>query len=123
MNEVENVGPISEAIIEEMAKLPQYDYEIIFSDNCSTDGTQDELRKLCQKDTRIKAILNAKNFPDKSAFNVMFEATGECVIFMPSDFQVPVSLIPQLLQEWEKGATVVLPIKTSSKENPFMLLI
>ena len=123
MNEVENVGPISEAIIEEMAKIPQYDYEIIFSDNCSTDGTQDALREVCKKHKNVRAILNARNFQDGSGFNLMFSASGDCVIFMPSDFQVPVGLIPKMLEAWENGSTVVVPVKTTSKENKLMLFM
>lgn len=39
-NEQENVVPISEAIVEELNKLKNYDYELIFIDNCSTDNTR-----------------------------------------------------------------------------------
>ena len=59
-NEVENVGPISEAVIKEFeAKLPQYDYEIVFIDNFSTDGTRDVLEKICSLNKNIKANQNA----------------------------------------------------------------
>ena len=46
-NEVENARPIYEAVRDEMEKeLPQYDFEILFIDNCSTDGTREILRGL-----------------------------------------------------------------------------
>ena len=46
-NEVDNVGPISEAIINEFKNsLPCYDYEIIFIDNFSTDGTRQVIERL-----------------------------------------------------------------------------
>ena len=61
-NEIENVEPLSCAIIGEFDKLPQYDYEIIFIDNHSKDGTREKLRKMCGANKKIKAILNAKNF-------------------------------------------------------------
>ena len=61
-NEVENVGPISAAVIGELEKLAQYDYEVMFIDNYSTDGTREELEKLCAGNKKIKAIFNAKNF-------------------------------------------------------------
>ena len=49
-NEAENVTPMHDAITEQFAKaLPGYDYDIIFIDNCSTDGTRDKLRLLCAK--------------------------------------------------------------------------
>ena len=62
-NEAENVGPISRAVTEILEKeLPQYDYELVFIDNDSTDGTRDIIRGLCADNPRIKAILNARNF-------------------------------------------------------------
>ena len=61
-NEIENVEPLSETIINEFSKLPQYDYEIVFIDNDSKDGTREKLRELCRGNPKIKAIFNAKNF-------------------------------------------------------------
>lgn len=62
-NEVENVIPISEAVVEVMEKeLPEHDYEILFIDNASTDGTRDKLRYICSQNRRIKAIFNVTNF-------------------------------------------------------------
>ena len=61
-NEEENVIPLSEALIEMFAKdLPQYDYDITFIDNDSTDTTRVKLRQLCEGNKKIKAIFNAKN--------------------------------------------------------------
>ena len=46
-NEEENVIPLSEAIIAQTEKLScGYDYELIFIDNCSTDGTRAKLEQL-----------------------------------------------------------------------------
>lgn len=62
-NEEENVGPISRAVVETIERdLPEYDYEVVFIDNDSSDGTRPILRKLCSENHRIKAIFNAKNF-------------------------------------------------------------
>ena len=59
-NEEENVVPLSEAIVAEFQKnLPQYEYEIVFIDNDSTDTTRDKIRMICKKDQQIKAIFNA----------------------------------------------------------------
>ena len=59
-NEEENVIPLSEALIEMFAKdLPQYDYDITFIDNDSTDTTRVKLRQLCEGNKKIKAIFNA----------------------------------------------------------------
>ena len=121
-NEEENVVPIANAISEEMGKnLTNYDYEIIFIDNDSKDNTRPLLREICKRNTKVKAIFNAKNFGQfNSPYYGMLQTTGDCTILMCCDFQDPIEMIPQIVAEWEKGAKIVSCIKTASKENPIM---
>jgi len=121
-NEVENVKPISEAIVNIFEKeLSQYDYELLFIDNCSTDGTRVKLEEICAANKRIKAIFNLTNFGQfNSPFHGMCQTTGDCTISMCCDFQDPVEMIPRFVAEWEKGHRIVSGIKTSSKENPII---
>lgn len=118
-NEVDNVLPISDAVIEEMnSALPQYDYDIIFIDNASTDGTREELAMLCEQNTNIKAILNSRNFGQfNSPYYALCQSDGDCTVLLCCDFQDPVNMIPQFVHEWEQGHKVVCGIKTDSKEN------
>lgn len=124
-NEVENVVPLSEAIVTEFdIKLPQYDYELVFIDNFSTDGTREKLEIICSKNKKIKAIFNAKNFGQfNSPFYGMCQTTGDCTITMCADFQDPVDLIPRFVEEWEKGYKIVSAIKTSSEEGGLMYFL
>lgn len=121
-NEAENAAPISQAVTEILEReLPQYDYELVFIDNDSTDGTRDILRSLCAANPRIKAIFNARNFGQfNSPYYGLLQVTGDCCIEMVADFQDPVEMIPQYVKEWEKGYKIVIGIKTSSKENRLM---
>lgn len=118
-NEVANVEPISEAVVEILtAKLPQYDYELLFIDNASTDGTRDVLEKICAGNRKIKAIFNVTNFGQfNSPFYGMCQTTGDCTIPMCCDFQDPVEMIPAFVKEWENGHRIVSAIKSSSRES------
>lgn len=118
-NEAENVGPISRAVLKEFDEhLNNYQGEIIFIDNCSTDGTRDKLRILCAGDDRIRAILNTKNFGQfNSPYYGLCQTTGDCTILLCCDFQDPVEMIPRFVEEWEAGSSIVCGIKTTSKEN------
>ena len=124
-NEVENVEPMSFAVTNILDEtLPNYDYEILFIDNCSTDGTREKLEDICSKNKKIKAIFNVTNFGQfNSPFYGMCQTTGDCTITMCCDFQDPVELIPRFVGEWEKGHKIVSGIKTSSKENAFIYLL
>ena len=120
-NEEENIEAITKAVIEQMEQLPQYDYEILCIDNCSTDQTRPILRRLCAENPRIKAIFNVKNFGQfNSPFYGICQTTGDCTIPICADFQDPVEMIPTFLKYWEEGYQIVCGIKTSSKENPIM---
>lgn len=124
-NEEENVGPMSEAIVELFeTQLTQYEYELVFIDNDSHDRTRELLREICGKNPRIKAIFNAKNFGQfNSPFYGILQTTGDCTISMVCDFQDPIDLIPKYLEEWENGYKIVIGIKTSSKENKIMYVL
>ncbi len=124
-NETENVIPISEAVVDILEKqLSEYDYELVFIDNASTDGTRDKLRMICANNKKIKAIFNVTNFGQfNSPFHGMCECTGDCVITMCCDFQDPVEMIPIFVKKWEEGHRIVSGVKTSSKESPILYLL
>ena len=124
-NEEENVGPMSEAIVNLFEnELTQYNYELVFIDNDSHDKTRELLREICSKNSNIKAIFNAKNFGQfNSPYYVILQTTGDCTISMVCDFQDPIELIPKYLQEWENGYKIVIGIKTSSKESKIMYFL
>lgn len=120
-NEEENVVPLSEAIAKEFGKISGYDWEIIFIDNDSKDKTREKIRDLCERNKKIKAILNAKNFGQfNSPYYGLLQSTGDCTILMCADFQDPVEMIPTMIREWENGYKIVSCIKTKSKENRIM---
>lgn len=120
-NEEENVVQISEAIINEMEKLIEYDYELIFIDNCSTDKTRELIEEICIKNLKIKAIFNAKNFGQfNSPYYGLLQSTGDCTILICADFQDPVEMIPKFVHEWENGNKIVIGIKNKSQENKLM---
>lgn len=124
-NEEENVVPLSEVVIATLEKdLPEYDYEILFIDNCSKDKTREKLILLCSKNKKIKAIFNTKNFGQfNSPYYGLCQTTGDCTICLCADFQDPIDMIPKFVHEWENGYKIVCGIKTSSKENKIMYFL
>lgn len=123
-NEEENVVPMSEALVAQMEQLPQYDYEILFIDNCSQDNTRPLLRQICEKNPKIRAIFNSKNFGQfNSPYYGICQTTGDCTLCVCCDFQDPIEMIPKLIAEWEQGYKIVIGVKTSSKESKLMYFL
>ena len=120
-NEEENIVKFYTKISSVMSQLENYDYEIVFSDNASTDNTQKFLRELASKDKRVKVIFNNRNFGAlRSGKNCLFRSTGDAVISIPCDLQEPPSMINEFIEQWEKGFKVVWGQKEKSEENTLM---
>ncbi len=123
-NERDNVVPLYEAIFNVMQTLPKYDYEHLYIDNASTDGTDSLLRELAAKDNKVKVILNARNFGHiRSPFHGLLQAEGDAVIYMASDLQDPPELIPELIAAWERGVKAVIAAKDSSDESGVFFML
>lgn len=120
-NEEGNVYSLYQKVTEVMKQLPQYDYEYIFIDNCSTDNTASILQKMAAEDKRIKVIFNQKNFgPSRSGSYGFFQTSGDVSICLACDFQDPPELIPKFVEKWEQGAKVVWGKKEGSDESRLM---
>lgn len=123
-NEEGNILNIYQAVKDQFEKLPQYKYEHIFIDNCSTDRSRIILRQLAKEDRNVKVILNTRNFgPNRSGTYGMLQAAGDALICIVCDMQDPPEMIPAFLEKWEEGYKVVMGQKTKSKENPVMFQI
>jgi len=83
-------------------------YEIIFVDDGSKDKSLEELKKLHEKDKRIKIIKFRKNFGQTAALDAGFkDASGKIIIAMDADLQNDPNDIPKLLEKINKGYDVV----------------
>lgn len=124
-NEKENIQNLYERVMAQINKLSdKYEFEYILLDNCSTDNTEQELRKIADQDKRVKIILNARNFGHiRSPYYGLTQATGDAVIYLASDLQDPPELISDFIQKWEQGYKIVLGKKTTSEETLLMFLI
>ena len=123
-NEVENI-PILVRDITNLfqSELASYDYEIVFADNKSTDGTRAWIVDKARSDKRIKAIFNSSNIVPGSGLNLLRNYHGDCAVVMACDLQDPVELIPEFVKAWEEGYKIVIGVKSKSKENPVMYAV
>lgn len=123
-NEVENLEEFCRRVREAFGKLPEYEFDMIIADNCSTDGSRELLRRLAAADRRIKVILNAGNYGHiRSPYNALLQADGDAAVMLCSDLQEPPEMIPELVRRWEEGYRVVCAVKPQSRENPLMFRI
>jgi glycosyltransferase involved in cell wall biosynthesis len=118
-NEEENVPILYEKLKKVLDSLGQ-DYEIIFVDDGSTDGTYQRLKQLAEKDSRLKVIRFKRNYGQTAAMSAGFEhAKGDVIITLDADLQNDPEDIPLLLEKLEEGYHVVSGWRKDRKD-PFL---
>jgi glycosyltransferase involved in cell wall biosynthesis len=122
-NEEANIDELYQRIVEVMSRL-DYDYEHIFIDNCSTDGSHAKLRALAAQDKRVKLIFNARNFGHiRSPYHALLQANGDAAVLIASDLQDPPEMIEEFVKKWEEGFKTVMAVKPESEESRLMFLV
>ena len=118
-NEQENIEPFLDALNAEIADLSdRYNFEILFTDNHSTDDTFKTLSARAEKDKRIRVIRFSRNFGyQRSILTAYSNARGDAAVQLDCDLQDPPSLVREFLKLWEEGNAVVYGIRRSRKEG------
>lgn len=92
-----------------MAELTDFDYEVILVNDYSKDGTLNVICSLCERYDNIMGISLAKNFGQHAAILAGFECvSGEYIICLDDDGQMPLEAIAPLIAKLEEGMDVVI---------------
>ncbi|HEY0895521.1 MAG TPA: glycosyltransferase family 2 protein [Sphingobacteriaceae bacterium] len=95
LNERENIGPLINALDEALGGI---DYEVVFVDDGSDDGTQREIRK--NAGNRIRLVELRKNYGQSTAMTAGIDhATGTYIALLDGDLQNDPSDIPFMLNK------------------------
>ncbi len=90
-----------------MQALTGYDYEIIYVNDGSRDGTMKQLRAIAKKHKEVRVISFSRNFGHQLAVTAgMDNARGDALIIIDADLQDPPEVIAELVKAWENGADI-----------------
>ncbi|WP_312056497.1 glycosyltransferase family 2 protein [Pantoea brenneri] len=93
--------------------LEEWDVEIVFVNDGSSDGTEAIINALAISDPSVKPISFTRNFGKEPALFAGLEyATGDAVIPIDVDLQDPINVIPRMIEAWKNGADMVLAKRT-----------
>jgi len=96
------------------------DYELIFVNDHSKDGTLSLLRGLNAQDNRVKVISLARNFGHQMALSAGLDfARGRMVAVMDADLQDPPEVLPLFIEKLREGFEVVYAVREKRKEHIF----
>lgn len=113
-----------ERVVNNLKKLQEYEYEIIFVNDGSKDKTLAILEEIAKIDKQVKIISFSRNFGHQCAVTAGLKyVTGDAIIIMDADLQDPPELIPDMLKLWEEGNEVIYGKRRTRKgESKFKLL-
>lgn len=95
----------------------QYDFELIFTNNASTDGTLDVIRQLRERDPTVQALTLSRNFGyESSVATGLRHAAGQAMIVIDVDCEDPPEMIADFLAAWQQGYDVVYGQRNQREE-------
>ena len=116
-NEYGNLQQLHKKITAVMKNQPD-DYELIFIDDGSTDGSFDILRAILQSDKKVRIIKLRKNFGKSAAYSAGFHnARGEVIITMDTDLQDDPNDISLFMNEINAGHDLVVGWRHARKDS------
>ena len=122
-NEEETIVQCIEVVRDTMRqKMPSITYEHIISDNFSTDGTAELVRKIAAVDANLKLVVNSRNIGAlQNIYRAMSKASGASIIpMLPADLQDSPEVIPEFYRKWKAGSLVVFGRRGNRQENHAM---
>ena len=98
--------------------MPQDDYEVIFVDDGSRDGSYAEMQEVSGEDPKVKLLRFTRNFGQVPAIIAGYEAAqGDAVINISADLQDPVELTSTMVEHWRSGSQVVVAFREDREDS------
>ena len=102
----------------EILQPEKIDYELLFIDDGSRDGTWAQINEAAGKDSHVVGVHFSRNFGKEAAmFAVLEQAKGDCCVVIDCDLQHPPEKIVEMYRLWEQGYEVVEGIKEDRGEE------
>ena len=122
LNEQDNIGPLYEQITQ--ALTDKYDYEIIFIDDGSFDGSFTILADLHKADPRTRVIRFRRNYGQTAALSAGFaHARGQTIVAIDADQQNDPADIPRMIDKLNDGFDVVSGWRKNRHDNTITRLL
>ena len=121
-NEEDNIDRAYLAVVDEFKKHEDLDYEIIFTDNASTDSTFEKLHHLAAQDTRVRVLSFVRNFGFQRSILAGYRcAQGDAAIQIDCDLQDPPAVFSEFIRLWRAGHDVVIGLRSQRVEPRYMI--
>ena len=122
-NEEHGIAHFHESLGAALTKINDIAYEVIYADDGSTDRTLEIIQNIAKHDKTVRIVGLSRNFGKEYALTAgISQANGDAIMTIDGDGQHPVSSIALFVEEWQKGAQVVVGFAKSSHNRGFKKL-
>lgn len=117
-NEEQTVRPFYERLRAALAPLSgRYEFEIIFTNNRSSDGTAERVLELRAQDPRVQLLTLSRNFGyQQSMLAGLRQASGEAICLIDVDGEDPPEMLAEFIRHWEEGYDIVYGVRDRRAE-------
>lgn len=116
-NDQTMITPYFEAIRKTLAGQKTFDWEIIYVDDGSGDGSVEILKQLAHEAPQVTFIELTRNFGQQKAFLAGLKiARGDVVITLDGDFQYPSECLLELTKKTGEGFDIVSGVRVNRKD-------
>lgn len=120
-NEAGGILDFNNSLIDTLQSSVGSNYEVIYCEDGSRDGTADMIKDFCKQNKNIKLLKLSRNFGKEVATTAgIHAARGQAIITIDGDGQHPVDLIPEFLSKWQAGSKVVIGVRTDNQKEGFI---
>lgn len=119
-NEAEGIKHFHTELASTVAQRPEFDYEFVYVNDGSSDGSLRILQDIAKNDQRVRVVDFARNFGHQIAITAGLDhASGDAVIVMDTDLQDPPKVSLQMIDAWLGGAEIVQARRRTRRDTPF----
>ena len=113
LNEEEVIEATHGRLAAALEPVPDLDFEVVYVDDGSTDGTLAELREISKSDPRARVVSLSRNFGQGAALAAgLRHASGDAAALIDADLQDPPEVLPEMLSRWREGAEIAYGLRT-----------
>lgn len=114
----QNLMSLYDDIYNKVIMRNEFDYEIVMVNDGSADDSWNKMKKLHEKDPKVKIVSLSRNFGSHAAILCgLAQCTGDCAVIKAADLQEPTELLVDMVRKWQDGYNVVLAVRSGRKES------
>lgn len=121
-NEEESINDFHKELKQNLSKINNFNFDILFVVDKSTDNTEQTIEKICQENKNCEALLMSSRFGHQECIyaGLEYSKNYDAVLMMDCDFQHPIEIIKNIIDKFEAGFEIVNTSRIENNQRSFI---